>query len=83
MCGGAGSFLTGAAIAAGADAFITADVKYHEFFDADGRLLLADIGHYESEQYTVQGLATYLKAKFPTFAVLHSAVQTNPVRYFA
>ena len=83
MCGGAGSFLTGAAIAAGADAFITADVKYHEFFDADGRLLLADIGHYESEQYTVHGLATYLKAKFPTFAVLHSAVQTNPVRYFA
>lgn len=82
LCGGAGSFLTGAAIAAGADAYVTADVKYHEFFDADGSILLADIGHYESEQYTVGGLAAYLKSKFPTFAVLHSAVTTNPVHYF-
>lgn len=82
LCGGAGSFLTQVAIAAGADAFVTADVKYHEFFDADGQLLLADIGHYESEQHAVSGLAAFLKGKFPTFAVLQSAVTTNPVQYF-
>ncbi|MCU0335799.1 MAG: Nif3-like dinuclear metal center hexameric protein [Chitinophagaceae bacterium] len=83
LCGGAGSFLTRAAIAAGADAFITADVKYHEFFDADGRLLLADIGHFESEQHCIAGLAGHLQAEFPTFAVLKAEVVTNPVHYFS
>ncbi|MCU0395535.1 MAG: Nif3-like dinuclear metal center hexameric protein [Chitinophagaceae bacterium] len=82
LCGGAGSFLTRAAIAAGADAYVTADVKYHEFFDADGQLLLADIGHFESEQYTIDGISAYLRHKFPTFAVLQTEVHTNPVRYF-
>jgi hypothetical protein len=82
VCGGAGSFLTHAAIRAGADAFITADIKYHEFFDADAKLLLADIGHFESEQFTTHGIASYLKSKFPTFAVLQTEVSTNPVRYF-
>ena len=82
LCGGAGSFLTNAAIGAGADAYMTADIKYHEFFDADDKLLLADIGHFESEQFTTQGIASYLQSKFPTFAVLQTEVSTNPVRYF-
>lgn len=82
VCGGAGSFLTGRAIAAGADVYVTADLKYHEFFDADGRILLADIGHWESEQFTSELLIDILQAKFPTFAVLKSGVKTNPVNYF-
>lgn len=83
ICGGAGSFLTKAAIAAGADAFVTGDVKYHEFFDAENKLLLADIGHWESEQYTIELLADHLSGKFPTFAVLKTGVKTNPVVYFS
>lgn len=82
LCGGAGSFLTGAALAAGADWFITADVKYHEFFDANGRLVLADIGHFESEQYTSDLLLEVLSEKFPNFAVQKTGVKTNPVHYF-
>ena len=57
-------------------------LKYHEFFDADGRLLLADIGHYESEQFTIGLLQEFLLQKFPTFAVLKTKVETNPVHYF-
>lgn len=82
VCGGAGSFLVSAALAAGADMYITADMKYHEFFDADGRMVIADIGHYESEQFTIDLLAEILEQKFPNFAVLKTKVQTNPVRYF-
>ncbi|OIQ88972.1 putative GTP cyclohydrolase 1 type 2 [mine drainage metagenome] len=82
VCGGAGSFLIGRAVAAGADIFITSDVKYHEFFDANGKMVIADIGHWESEQFTVDLLIGVLKANFPTFAVLKSEVRTNPVRYF-
>lgn len=82
VCGGAGSFLTKAAIRRGADAFITADVKYHEFFDADGQLVLADIGHWESEQFTIDLILDFLTQKFPTFAVLKTEVKTNPVAYF-
>jgi dinuclear metal center YbgI/SA1388 family protein len=82
LCGGAGSFLTKVAIAAGADIYITGDVKYHEFFDADGRLVLADIGHYESEQFTIDLLHDLIAKKFPTFAVLKTTVNTNPVQYF-
>lgn len=82
ICGGAGSFLTKPAIAEGADVFVTADVKYHEFFDAENRLLLADIGHWESEQFTIDLLAEELSRKFPTFAVLKTGVKTNPVVYF-
>jgi dinuclear metal center YbgI/SA1388 family protein len=83
LCGGAGSFLTRAAITAGADIFISADFKYHDFFDADGRLVIADIGHYESEQFTIALLSEFLQEKFPTFAVLKTGVVTNPVNYFA
>jgi dinuclear metal center YbgI/SA1388 family protein len=81
VCGGAGIFLLNEAIHAGAQAFITADVKYHEFFDADSRLILADIGHYESEVFTKDLLGEFLKEKFPTFAVNFSGTITNPVRY--
>lgn len=81
LCGGAGSFLIPAALSAGADAFITADIKYHEFFDANDRMLIADIGHYESEQFTIELLKEILEQKFPTFAVLKTEVNTNPVRY--
>lgn len=82
LCGGAGSFLTGPAITAGADAFVTADIKYHEFFDAESKLLLADIGHWESEQYTIDLLIDFLTRKIPTFAVLKTGLKTNPVSYY-
>jgi dinuclear metal center YbgI/SA1388 family protein len=82
LCGGAGSFLISKALASGADIFITADLKYHEFFDANGRMVIADIGHYESEQFTTDLLFELLQQKFPTFAVRKSAVKTNPVNYF-
>ncbi|MDB5252413.1 MAG: Nif3-like dinuclear metal center hexameric protein [Flaviaesturariibacter sp.] len=82
VCGGAGAFLIGKAASAGADIYITADVKYHEFFDANGNLVIADIGHYESEQFTIDLLHDLIAEKFPTFAVLKTAVNTNPVRYF-
>ena len=82
VCGGAGSFLIPNAKAAGADVYITSDIKYHEFFDADGQLLLADIGHYESEQFTIDLLFELLSNKFPNFALLKTGVNTNPVQYF-
>jgi dinuclear metal center YbgI/SA1388 family protein len=82
LCGGAGSFLTGAAVSAGADLYITGDVKYHEFFDANNRLVIADIGHYESEQFTIHLLFDLLSQKFPTFAIQKTGVKTNPVHYF-
>ena len=82
LCGGAGSFLIGAAIADGADFYVTGDIKYHEFFDANGRLVIADIGHFESEQFTIDLLFDILREKFPNFAVLKTGVKTNPVNYF-
>ncbi len=82
-CGGAGSFLISKALAKGADAYLTADMKYHEFFDANGQILMADLGHYESEQFTIGLLEEVLAKKFPTFAVLKTEVETNPVRYFS
>lgn len=82
VCGGAGSFLISNALSAGADCFITSDIKYHEFFDANDKILMADIGHYESEQFTINLLQEFLELKFPTFAVLKTEVNTNPVRYF-
>ena len=70
------------AIAANADIFITADYKYHEFFDAEGKLVIADIGHYESEQFTQQLLYENIKKKFSNFAVRLTVINTNPVKYF-
>jgi len=82
LCGGAGSLLISKALRARADVYITADMKYHEFFDAEGQMLIADIGHYESEQFTVNLLQEVLEEKFLTFAVLKTTVNTNPVQYF-
>jgi dinuclear metal center YbgI/SA1388 family protein len=83
VCGGSGVFLIPKAIAAGADILVTADLKYHDFFEAEGRLVLADIGHWESEQFTIDLISAFLSKKFPTFAVLKTEVKTNPVRYFS
>lgn len=81
ICGGAGSFLVKDALGAGADVFVTSDMKYHEFFDANGRMVIADIGHYESEQYTIELIFELVKKKFPNFAARCTKVTTNPVRY--
>ena len=82
VCGGSGSFLLKEAIAAGADAFVTADFKYHEFFDADERIVIADIGHFESEQFTSDLLIDIIQDKFPNFPVRLTEHNTNPVNYF-
>jgi len=81
VCGGSGSFLLQDAIRAGADVFVTADFKYHEFFDSDGRIVIADIGHYESEQFTKDLISEVLREKFRTFAINFSKTVTNPIRY--
>ncbi len=82
VCGGSGSFLLNDAIRSGAQVFITSDFKYHQFFDADQKIVIADIGHYESEQFTKELLHDFLVKKFSTFAVRLSGVVTNPVNYF-
>lgn len=82
VAGGAGGFLLPDAKQAGAQAFVTADYKYHEFFDAEGEIVICDIGHYESEQFTTQLLAELLTKEFTTFAVLSTERNTNPVRYY-
>ena len=82
LCGGAGSFLLREAITAGAHFFVTGDVKYHQFAEPDGKIVMADIGHYESEQFTKQLFLEFLTKKFPTFAVRLSEVNTNPVGYY-
>ena len=81
VCGGSGSFLLKDAIHQKADVFITGDFKYHEFFDAENRIVIADVGHFESEQYTIELLVDKLKEKFTTFAVCFTEVNTNPVNY--
>ncbi|MCW3104608.1 MAG: Nif3-like dinuclear metal center hexameric protein [Bacteroidetes bacterium] len=81
VCGGSGSFLLPAAIRAGADVFVTADFKYHQFFDAENQIVIADIGHYESEQYTSELFYEILKKKFSTFALHLSKINTNPINY--
>ncbi|MEJ6505353.1 MAG: Nif3-like dinuclear metal center hexameric protein [Crocinitomicaceae bacterium] len=82
VCGGTGSFLIEAAKRKNADIFISSDIKYHEFFDADQQLIIADIGHYESEQYTIDLIYENLKEKFSNFALHLTEVNTNPVKYF-
>ncbi|MCR8668382.1 Nif3-like dinuclear metal center hexameric protein [Aestuariibaculum sp. M13] len=82
VLGGSGSFAIDAAKAAGADAFITADLKYHDFFTAENSILLTDIGHYESEQFTKNGLVAHLTKKITNFAIILSKTNTNPVKYF-
>lgn len=82
ICGGAGGFLLDQAKSAGAQVFVTSDYKYHEFFDADGDIIIADIGHYESEQYTIELLYKLVKEKFSTFAAHYTLQSTNPVYYY-
>lgn len=82
LCGGSGSFLIGAAKASHADIYISGDIKYHEFFDANAQFIIADIGHYESEQFTKVLIADFLIENFPKFAVQISGHQTNPINYF-
>jgi dinuclear metal center YbgI/SA1388 family protein len=82
VCGGAGSFLLNDAIGAGADVLVTGDFKYHQFFDAEGKIVIADIGHYESEQFTVELFQEILNKEMPNFATLLSNLSTNPVKYF-
>lgn len=81
LCGGSGGFLLPKAIAAGAQIFITADYKYHEFFDAENKIIIADIGHFESEQFTIELLKQIIQEKFSTFAVRLTGINTNPVNY--
>lgn len=81
VCGGSGSFLLNAAKSSGADVFITGDFKYHQFFDAEGEIVIADVGHFESEQFTIDQLARLITKKFPKFAVRLTSVNTNPVNY--
>ena len=81
VCGGSGSFLIKDAMACGADAFVTADMKYHKFFEAEGKMLIADAGHYETEQYTKELIYNILNEKFPTFALRISQINTNAVHY--
>jgi dinuclear metal center YbgI/SA1388 family protein len=83
VCGGSGSFLTKTAASAGAQFFVSADFKYHDFFDADEKIVIADIGHYESEQFTIELLSEFLQQKFPTFAVLKTGINTNPIKVFS
>ncbi|WP_132222841.1 Nif3-like dinuclear metal center hexameric protein [Albibacterium bauzanense] len=82
VCGGAGSFLLRQAIRAGADAFISADFKYHEFFDAENKIMIADIGHFESEQFTQHLLLEKIRNKFPNFAIRITIENTNPIKYY-
>lgn len=81
VCGGSGSFLLNQAISAGADIFITADFKYHEFFAAEGKLIIADVGHFESEQFTQELLLELITEKFRNFALRLTAQNTNPINY--
>jgi len=82
VCGGSGSFLLGKAKAAGADVFVTGDMKYHQFFEAGGQLVVMDIGHFESEQFTRELFYDLLMKKFPKFAVRLSETEKNPIKYF-
>jgi dinuclear metal center YbgI/SA1388 family protein len=82
VCGGSGSFLIKKAIASGAQFFVTGDIKYHQFFDAEGRIVIADTGHYESEQYTTEIFHELILKNFPNFAIRFSKVNTNPIKYF-
>jgi dinuclear metal center YbgI/SA1388 family protein len=81
ICGGSGRFLLEEAIRQKADVLVSADFKYHEFFDADGKIIIADVGHYESEQFTPELLAEVLREKFATFAINFSKKVTNPISY--
>ncbi len=81
LCGGSGSFLLNDAKKHQADIFITSDYKYHQFFDAEGQIVIADIGHYESEQYTIDLFQELLQQQFEDLKIVKTSLNTNPVRY--
>ena len=81
LCGGAGAFLLNDAIATNADAFVTGDIKYHTYFEAEDRILLVDCGHYETEKFSTEILYDLIIKKFPKFAVRFSKIKTNPINY--
>lgn len=82
VLGGSGSFAISAAKSVNADVFVTSDLKYHQFYEAESKILLADIGHYETEQFTKDLLVDYLTKKIPNFAISLSGSKTNPINYF-
>jgi len=82
VCGGSGSFLLNRAKTLGADIFVSGDFKYHQFFDADNKIIIADIGHFESEQFTLEIFYDLIIKKFPKFALYLTEVNTNPINYF-
>ncbi len=81
VCGGSGSFLISEAISAGAQLFLTGEIKYHQFFDADDRIVLADTGHFESEQFTIEIFYDILIKNLPNFAIHFSSNNTSPIYY--
>ena len=81
VCGGSGSFLLKNAIEKKADILITSDFKYHQFFEGNNKILIADIGHYESEQFTIELISDLLIKKFINFAIRKTSVYTNPINY--
>ena len=81
LCGGAGAFLIKQAVNKGADIFLTGEIKYHDYFDYQSQIVLSEIGHYESEQYTKEIFYDIITKKFPTFATYYSMVETNPIKY--
>lgn len=81
VLGGSGAFAIPHAIRAGADVLVTADLKYHDYYQAEGKIVLADIGHYESERFTKNYIVDFLKKKIPNFAIILSELNTNPVKY--
>ena len=81
LCGGAGAFLIKQAVNKGADIFLTGEIKYHDYLDYQSQIVLSEIGHYESEQYTKEIFYDIITKKFPTFATYYSMVETNPINY--
>ena len=82
LCGGSGAFLINPAIYSGADAYLTADIKYHDFFKAENKILLVDAGHFETEKFSTEILKDLIIKKFPKFAVRFSEKNTNPINYY-
>jgi dinuclear metal center YbgI/SA1388 family protein len=82
VCGGSGAFLINKAIKSGAQFIVTGDIKYHQFFDAQKQIVIADVGHFESEQFTTEIFYNLIIKKFPKFAVRFSEINTNPIKYF-
>jgi putative NIF3 family GTP cyclohydrolase 1 type 2 len=82
VLGGSGSFAISEAKNQKADAFITADLKYHQFYESENEILIVDIGHFESERYTKDYIVRYLKEKISNFAIVLSKENTNPIKYF-